>query len=80
MQSDSRSRQDRMMRSKCFDTPEVREIDREEARESRGFIILWMRIIEDVFQIEGKECKDQEKSKMRWRKSMPDRGRCFSTG
>ena len=43
MELDSRneSRQDRMMRSKNFDTQEVREIGRKEARESRGFPILW---------------------------------------
>ena len=66
MESDSRkkSRWDRMMRSNSFDTQEVREIDRKEAGESRGFSILWMGIIEDVFQMEGKECKDQERLKM----------------
>ena len=43
------SRRDRMMRSNSFDTQEVREIDRKDAGESRGFPILWMGIIEDVF-------------------------------
>ena len=51
-----KSRRDRMMRSKSFDTQEVREIGRKEAEESRGFPMLWMGIIEDVFQMEGKEC------------------------
>ena len=37
-----------------------------------------MGVIEDVFQMEGKECKDQERLKMSKRKSMPERGRCFS--
>ena len=55
----------------------MREIGRKEARESRG---LWMKIIEDVFQMKGKECKDQERLKVCWRKSMPERGRCFSMG
>ena len=32
--------------------------------ESRGFPILWMRIMEDVFQMEGSECEDQERLKM----------------
>ena len=43
MELDSRneSRQDRIMRSKNFDTQEVREIGRKEAGESRGFPILW---------------------------------------
>ena len=66
MELDSRktSRRDRMMRSKSFDTQEVREIGRKEVGESRGFPILWMGIIEEVFQMEGKECEVQEKLKM----------------
>ena len=66
MELDSRkkSRRDRMMRSNSFDTQEVREIGRKEAGETRGFPILWMGIIEDVFQMEGNECKDQERLKM----------------
>ena len=52
------------MRSKSFDTQEVREIGRKVAGESRGFPIMWMGIIEDVFQMEGKECEDQERLKM----------------
>ena len=65
MELDSRkkSRQDRMIRSKSFDTQEVREIGRKEAGESRGFPILCMGIIEDVFQMEGKECEDHERLK-----------------
>ena len=57
-------RGDRMMRSNSFDTQEVREIGQKEAGESRGFPILWMGIMEDVFQMEGKECEDQERLKM----------------
>ena len=53
-----------MMRSNSFDTQEVREIGRKEAGESRGFPILCMGIIEDVFQMEGKECEDQERLMM----------------
>ena len=66
MELDSRkkSRRDRMMRSNSFDTQEVREIGRKEAGESRGYPILYMGIIEDVFQMEGKECEDQERLKM----------------
>ena len=66
MELDSRknSRRDRMMRSNSFNTQEVREIGRKEARESRGFPILCIGIIEDVFQMEGKECEDQERLKM----------------
>ena len=68
-----------MMRSKSFDMQEVREIGRKEAAESRGFPIFWMEIIKDIFQMEGKECKDQEGLKM-FRRSMPAQGRCFSMG
>ena len=42
----------------------MREIGRKEAGESGGFPILCMGIIEDVFQIEEKECEDQEKLQM----------------
>ena len=82
MELDSRKkrRRDRMMRSNSFDTQEVREIGRKEAGESRGFPILWMGIIEDVFQVEGNECKVHQRLKMWRRKSMPKRGRCFSMG
>ena len=66
MELDSRkkSRRDRMMRSNSFETQEVREIDWKEAGESRGFPILCMGIMEDVFQMEGKECEDQDRLKM----------------
>ena len=59
MELDSRkkSRRDRMMSSKSFDTYEVKKIGRKKAEESRGFPILWMGVIENVFQMEGKECK-----------------------
>ena len=57
-------RRDRMMRSNSFGTQEVREIGRKEAGESRGFPILCMGIMEDVFQVEGKECKVQKRLKM----------------
>ena len=59
-----KSRWDRMMHSKSFDTQEVREIGRKEAGESKDFPILSMGIIEDVFQMEGKECENQESLKM----------------
>ena len=66
MELDSRkkNRRDGMMLSKSFDTQKVREIGRKEAGESRGFPILCMVIIEDVFQMEGEECKVQERLKM----------------
>ena len=55
-------------------------ISRKKAGESRGFSILQMEIIEDIFQMEEKEGKDQERLKMCRRKSMPERGRCFDMG
>ena len=60
MELDSRkkSRRDRMMRLKSFETQEVREIGLKEAGECGGFPIRWMGIMEDAFQMEGKECKD----------------------
>ena len=64
LDSKKKSRRHRTMRSNSFDTQEVKEIGRKEAGESRGFPILWMEIIEDVFQMEGEECKDQERLKM----------------
>ena len=56
-----KSRRDSMMRSKSFETQEVSEIGLKEAGELRGFPILWMRIMENVFQMEEKECKGQER-------------------
>ena len=66
MELDSRKKSKRysMMRSKSFDTQEVREIGRKEAGESRGFPILCIGIMEDVFEMDGKECKVQERLKM----------------
>ena len=52
------------MPSKSFDTQEVREIGLKEAGESKNFPILYMGIIENVFQLEGKECEDQKRLKM----------------
>ena len=80
MELDSRkkSRRNRMMHSISFDTQEVKDIGRKEAGESRGFPILWMGIIEDVFKIKEMECKVLERLKIR--KSMPERERCFSIG
>ena len=62
MELDSRkkNRQDRMMRSNSFDTQEVREIGRKKAGKSRGFPILSMGIIEDVFQMEEKNVKTKK--------------------
>ena len=53
-----------MMHLKSFDMQKMREIGQKEAGQSRGFPILWMGIIEDIFQMEGKECEDQERLKM----------------
>ena len=80
MELDSRkNRRDKMMRLKSFDTQEMKEIGRKEAGELRGFRILWMGIMEEVFQKERKEYKDKERLKM-CRRSMPKRERCFSMG
>ena len=62
LKSEKKSRQNRKMCSKSFDTQEMREIGQKEAGKSRDFPILW--IMEDVFQMEGKECRVQEKLKM----------------
>ena len=64
LNSRKKSRWDRMMRSKSFETQKVREIGRKEGGESRGFSILCMRITKDVFQMQEKECKVQERLKM----------------
>ena len=66
MELDSRKKSRRVskMCSNSFDTQEVKEIGWKEAGELRGFFILWMGIIEDVFQMEGKECKVQKRLKM----------------
>ena len=64
LESRKKSRRDRMMRSKSFEMQEVREIRWKEAGKSRGFPILCMGIIEDVFQMEGKEYEDQDRLKM----------------
>ena len=52
-----KSRRDSMMRLKSFETQEVSEIGRKEVEESRGFPILWMRIMEDVFQMKERNAK-----------------------
>ena len=66
MELDSRkmSRRNRTMCSISFETLEVRAIHQKEAGESRGFPILCMGIMEDLFRMEGKECKDQDRLKM----------------
>ena len=53
MELDSRKkrRRDRMMRSKSFETQEVREIGRKKARQSRGFPM------EDLAAISAREIK-----------------------
>ena len=64
LDSRKKSRRDRIMRSKSFETQEVSEIGRKESEESRGFPILWTGIIEDVFQMERKKYEDQDRLKM----------------
>ena len=74
LNSRRKSRRDSIMRLNNFDTQEVKKIGRKEAGESRGFPILFMGIIEDIFQVEGKECKALERLKICRRKFMPERG------
>ena len=66
MELDSRNKstRDRMKRSESFDTQGVKEIGPKEAGEWKSFPILCIGIMEDVFQMEGKECEDQERLKM----------------
>ena len=66
MELDSRKKGklDSILRSKSFETQEVKKIGQKEAGESRGFPILCMGITEDVFRMEGKKCKGQERLKM----------------
>ena len=64
LDSKKKSRQDKMMRSKSLDMLAMREIGQKEAGESRGFPIQLNGIKEDVFQMERKECKVQERLKM----------------
>ena len=73
--SRKKSRRNRMIRSKIFDAQEVREIGWKKAGESRGFPISWMGIMEDVFHMERKEFKVQERLKMQRKKSTPERER-----
>ena len=64
MELDSRkkSTRDGMMRSKNFETQKVRDRPEGNRRVERLFHL--MGIIKDVFQMEGKECKDLERLKM----------------
>ena len=63
MELDSRkkSRRDEITRSKSFEPQEVREIGQKEAEKSKGFPIVWLGIVENVLQMEGKEFKNQER-------------------
>ena len=53
LDSSKKSRRDRMIHSKSFETQKIGEIGRKEARELKDFPMLWIRMIEDVFQMEG---------------------------
>ena len=64
LDSKKKRRWDRMMRSNSFDWQEVKKIGRKEEGESRVFPILCMGIMEDVFQMEGKECEGHERLNM----------------
>ena len=81
MELDSRkkSRRDRMMRSKSFEMQRKRDRPEGSRRVERLFFHRMDGNNRNVFRIEGKECKDQERVKM-CRRSMPERGRCFCMG
>ena len=59
MELDSRKKctRDRMMRSNSFDTQEVREIGQKKQESREAFSSCGWKIMEDVFLMEGKECK-----------------------
>ena len=59
-----KSKRNRTIRSKSFETQEMRNIGQKKAGESRGFPFFWVGIIENIFQMEEKECTDQESLKM----------------
>ena len=55
------------MCSNRYETWELKEIDRKETAELRNFPILFIEKIEYGFQVEEKDCKDQEKLMMQRR-------------
>ena len=55
LDSEKKSRRDRMMGSNSFETQEIREIGRKKAGEPRGFLILWTGTTKDVFQMDGRK-------------------------
>ena len=60
LDSRKRSKRNKKMRLESFNTYEVIEIGRKEAGESRGFPILCMGIIENVFQMKEKNAKSRK--------------------
>ena len=60
LDSRKKSKRNKKMRSESFNTYEVIEIGRKEAGESRGFPILCMGIIENVFQMKEKNAKSRK--------------------
>ena len=67
-----------MIRSKNFETQELREIGLRVERLTH--FMDGNTVIEDIFQMEKKECNNQPILKMCKRKSMPKQGRCFDMG
>ena len=59
-----KSGRDRIINLKSFEMQKVKEMGWKKPMELRGFPILWVRILQEIFQVEGKECKDQETLKM----------------
>ena len=52
------------MRLKNFET-QVGELGWKEAGDLRGFSILWMGIMDEDLQIEGKECRSEDNKDMK---------------
>ena len=75
-----KSRRDRIRRSESFESQEVSEIARKEAGESKSFSILWMDIMEDIFQMKGNGMLRLGKIENVKKKIMPEQRRCFSMG
>ena len=81
MELDSRKnrRRERTVRSKSFETQEVKEIGQNEDGELTGFLVLWTGMIMEVFQMVREKLVVQERLKI-CRRSAPEGERCFNIG
>ena len=80
LDSRKKSRQNKMVCSKSFEMKELREIGQKKADQLRNFLMLWIGIIDEGFQMEGKECKAQERLMILRKRFLPVRKRCFCMG